>query len=183
MKNTKELIVNTFMNLVMERPLEKITIQDIADQCGINRNTFYYHFDDIYSLIESIFNDHVQVIENMIDEGASWDECSEVALDFLVKNSRAIKHIASSMSRDQLDRYMFIVFKRIFTEYLLDNYIIDVTDEQFDNLVLFYTYALIGCIVHNFIENSYDVEIDDLLHKFKMTLMMTNPLKSSKQSH
>ena len=50
MKKTEELIINTFLELVEEKPLDKITIQDIADQCGINRNTFYYHFDDIYSL-------------------------------------------------------------------------------------------------------------------------------------
>lgn len=65
------------LELVEEKPLDKITIQDIANKCGINRNTFYYHFDDIYSLIESVFNNHVITIERMFEEGASWSECSE----------------------------------------------------------------------------------------------------------
>ena len=116
MKKTEQLIINTFLELVEEKPLDKITIQDIANKCGINRNTFYYHFDDIYSLIESVFNNHVITIERMFEEGASWSECSEVALNFLVENRRAIRHIAFSMNRNQLDHYLFVVFKRIFTE-------------------------------------------------------------------
>ena len=182
MKNTKQLIMNTFMKLVDEKTLDKITIQDIADECGINRNTFYYHFTDIYALIETIFDEHIKVIEDMSEEGASWDDCSEVALKFLIENRRAIRHIASSMNRHQLDRYLFIVFKRIFTEYLLDNYIIDISDEDFDDLVLFYTYALIGCTIHNYIGNDNDIEIDEMLLKIKKILMMTNPLKNSQQS-
>ena len=183
MKKTEELIINTFLELVEEKPLDKITIQDIADQSGINRNTFYYHFDDIYSLIEKIFRNHLEIIEQMFEDGASWDECSKVAIDFLVDNSRAIRHMAFSMSRKQLDRYLFVVFKRIFTEYLLDNFIVDISDEEFDDLILFYTYAVIGCIVHNFIENNNNVDLSNLLKEFKTTLLMTNPLKASKQTH
>ena len=182
MKKTEELIINTFLKLVEEKPLDKITIQDIADQCGINRNTFYYHFEDIYSLIETIFKDHLNTIETMFEEGASWDECSKVAVNFLIKNARAIRHIAFSMSRSQLDHYLFVVFKKIFTEYLLDNFIVDRSDEKFDDLILFYTYAVIGCIVHNFIENNNDIALEELLEEFKTTLSMTNPLKASKQS-
>lgn len=182
MKKTEQLIIKTFLKLVENKPLDKITIQDIADECGINRNTFYYHFSDIYSLIESAFNDHVSTIEKMFEEGASWSECSKVALNFLVENRRAIRHIAFSMSRTQLDHYLFAVFKRIFTEYLLDNFIVDISDEKFDDLILFYTYAMIGFIDHNFIENSNDIELEELLYKFNTILLMTNPLKASKQS-
>ena len=180
MKKTEQLIIKTFLELVEEKTLDKITIQDIADQCGINRNTFYYHFADIYSLIETIFKDHLATIEQMFEDGASWSECSEKALKFLVENRRAIRHIAFSMSRNQLDHYLFVVFKKIFTKYLLDNFIVDISDEKFDDLILFYTYAIMGCIDHNFIENNNDIELEELLDKFNTTLLMTNPLKTSK---
>lgn len=183
MKKTEQMIIDTFLKLVEEKTLDKITIQDIADQCGINRNTFYYHFDDIYSLIETIFKNRLNTIEIMFEDGASWDECSKVAVNFLIENRRAIRHIAFSMSRSQLDHYLFVVFKKIFTEYLLDNFIVDISDEKFDDLILFYTYAVIGCIVHNFIENNNDIDLEQLLEEFKTTLLITNPLKASKQSH
>ena len=52
---TKEMLAESLMKLLARRTLDKITIQDIVDDCGYNRQTFYYHFHDIYDLIDWIF--------------------------------------------------------------------------------------------------------------------------------
>ena len=44
---TRKAIMDSFMKLVDQRPISKITIKDIVEDCGVNRNTFYYHFADI----------------------------------------------------------------------------------------------------------------------------------------
>lgn len=49
---TKRAIEQSLKNLLLKKPLTKITINDIAEDCGINRMTFYYHFKDIYDLVE-----------------------------------------------------------------------------------------------------------------------------------
>ena len=49
---TKRALEQSLKNLLLQKPLHKITISDIADDCGINRMTFYYHFKDIYDLVE-----------------------------------------------------------------------------------------------------------------------------------
>ena len=49
---TKRALEASLKNLLLQKPLNKITINDIADDCGINRMTFYYHFKDIYDLVE-----------------------------------------------------------------------------------------------------------------------------------
>lgn len=49
---TKDAIAKALTDLLQERPIGKITIKDITDRCGINRQTFYYHFADIYDLME-----------------------------------------------------------------------------------------------------------------------------------
>ena len=49
---TKRAISASLKKLLCEKKLNKITVQDIADDCGINRQTFYYHFQDIYDLVE-----------------------------------------------------------------------------------------------------------------------------------
>ena len=49
---TKDAIAKALTDLLQERPIEKITIKDITDRCGISRQTFYYHFSDIYDLME-----------------------------------------------------------------------------------------------------------------------------------
>ena len=52
---TSKAIEESFIRLLNERPLDKITIKDIVDDCGISRNTFYYHFQDKYDLVNWIF--------------------------------------------------------------------------------------------------------------------------------
>ena len=44
---TKQAIETAFLQLLNEKPLNKISVRDIVEKCGINRNSFYYHFQDI----------------------------------------------------------------------------------------------------------------------------------------
>ncbi|HBJ10863.1 MAG TPA: TetR family transcriptional regulator, partial [Ruminococcaceae bacterium] len=48
---TKKAIIDAFTELIGERPFDKITVKDIVTRCGVNRNTFYYYFEDIYALV------------------------------------------------------------------------------------------------------------------------------------
>ena len=52
---TKKALAASFMKLLNQTTLDKITIKDIVDECGVNRNTFYYHFQDVYDLMDWIF--------------------------------------------------------------------------------------------------------------------------------
>ena len=52
MNRTKHEIIVAFWQLLEKKPYNKITVQDIVDHCHVNRNTFYYHFQDIPSLTE-----------------------------------------------------------------------------------------------------------------------------------
>ena len=47
---TKEIIAKTFTELLDEKPMSKITVKDIVERCGVNRNTFYYHFNKSFGL-------------------------------------------------------------------------------------------------------------------------------------
>ena len=51
-QTTKKALAASLKHLLLQKPLNKITISDIARDCGINRMTFYYHFKDIYDLVE-----------------------------------------------------------------------------------------------------------------------------------
>ena len=50
---TKQAIKNSFLKLLNDRPLNQVTVKAIVEDCGINRNTFYYHFTDIPALTRS----------------------------------------------------------------------------------------------------------------------------------
>ena len=49
---TKRALEQSLKNLLLQKSLTKITVKDITEDCGINRMTFYYHFKDIYDLVE-----------------------------------------------------------------------------------------------------------------------------------
>ena len=49
---TKRALEASLKSLLLQKPLSKITVTDITEDCGINRMTFYYHFKDIYDLVE-----------------------------------------------------------------------------------------------------------------------------------
>ena len=49
---TKRALEASLKKMLLKKPVTKITINDITEDCGVNRATFYYHFKDIYDLIE-----------------------------------------------------------------------------------------------------------------------------------
>ena len=51
-QTTKRALEASLKNLLLQKPLDKITVSDITEDCGISRMTFYYHFRDIYDLAE-----------------------------------------------------------------------------------------------------------------------------------
>ena len=59
---TRRAIKETFWKLLNQRPLNQITVKDIVEDCGINRNSFYYHFEDLPALVEEIVEEQVQVL-------------------------------------------------------------------------------------------------------------------------
>ncbi len=62
--------------LLLERPLDKITVTDIAEDCGINRMTFYYHFRDIYDLVEWACQEDARRILDGKRTYTTWQEGS-----------------------------------------------------------------------------------------------------------
>ena len=54
---TEKAIKASFLKLLNERPLTKITVRDIVEDCGINRNSFYYHYRDIPALLEELITE------------------------------------------------------------------------------------------------------------------------------
>lgn len=109
---TKQAIQVAFMELLAEQPFDKITVTDIVSRCGINRNTFYYHFQDIYALVDAIFLDETNKIIDADDDFDSWQEGFLTATQFALENKAAIYHLYDSINRDRLETYLFDVTRQ-----------------------------------------------------------------------
>ena len=116
MKKTEQLIINTFLELVEEKPLDKITIQDIADKCGINRNTFYYHFEDKYDLVNWYFQSGVTQFLVERSAYASWNALLEAVEDYLLENKVFYCNALAYTGQNSLQQYIFDYLSSIFMQ-------------------------------------------------------------------
>ena len=56
-ENTKQALAAALKQCMKQKPLDKISIREITDLCGLRRETFYYHFSDIYALVKWMFEE------------------------------------------------------------------------------------------------------------------------------
>ena len=77
--SAKEALQAAFLRLLEERPLREITVKDIVQACGVNRNTFYYHFKDIPALLEELVTDQANRIIAAQGPVLSLADCLETA--------------------------------------------------------------------------------------------------------
>ena len=98
---TKKAIEASFLKLLNETPLSNITVKMIVDDCQINRNSFYYHFQDIPSLLEAII---VQMLDDIIQLIPS--DCLLEISEELDRNKRALLHIWNSGNRERFERHL-----------------------------------------------------------------------------
>ena len=63
-KFTKKAIMDCFLNMLKRKNIDRVTVTDICEECGINRNTFYYYFSDIYDVLDSVL---IEETEKNID--------------------------------------------------------------------------------------------------------------------
>ena len=115
---TRKAIMSTFLELVEERPFNKISIKNIVERCGINRNTCYYHFEDIPSLVEAIFKEETDLLLAQQEEFHSFEECLDAAMHFVLKNRRANLNLYTSANRELCERYLQIICHYAVTNYL-----------------------------------------------------------------
>jgi len=115
---TRKAIKESFLKLLNQRPLNQITVKDIVEECGINRNSFYYHFEDLPSLVEEIIGEQVKSLIDDHPTISSLEECVDAVVDFVMENRRAVYHIYNSVSRDVFERYLMEACQYITSSYL-----------------------------------------------------------------
>lgn len=120
-QTTKRALAASLKKLLAQKPLDKITIVDIVTDCEVNRQTFYYHFQDIYDLMDWIFvSEATQVIQGKKTYN-TWQQGFLQIFEYVLANKALITNAYHSLSREQMERYLYDV-----TYHLL----IDVVEEQ-----------------------------------------------------
>lgn len=115
---TKKAIKETFIKLLNQKPLAQITVKDIVQECGINRNSFYYHYEDLPSLVEEIMMEEADRLVEDYPFIESIEECFDAAIEFILNNKKAIFHVYNSINRDIFERYLMKICDYTITSYV-----------------------------------------------------------------
>ena len=114
---TKEVIIRTLLELLNEKPLTKITVKDIVERCGVNRNTFYYHFRDIPDVMYFTLKREVDRIMSSQMEIGSFMEGLVLLVERMGENKKAILHIYRSADKEIMAKYLRELAEYIITQY------------------------------------------------------------------
>lgn len=115
---TRLAIMESFVDLLDEKPFNKITVKDIVNHCHINRNTFYYHFQDIYDLLHQTFEYHIEKSHIMSINRENWSELLDEILIRIGEQKRILMHIFNYIDTRNLCKYVRGVYWDSLEQYL-----------------------------------------------------------------
>lgn len=101
-KSTKKDILDALLVLLRDRSLEDITVKDITDRCGISRQAFYYHFSDIYAVVDWALKLELQQVDTRED----WVNLLESAEQRLMDNRAVVLNVYRSFVRSYAAHYL-----------------------------------------------------------------------------
>ena len=110
---TKQALEASLKRLLLQKPLTKITIADITEDCGVSRMTFYYHFQDIYDLVEwACFEDASRALDGK-KTYATWQEGFLNIFEAVLENRPFIQNVYHAVSREQVERYLYRMVQQL----------------------------------------------------------------------
>ena len=166
---TRKAIKDTFLELLDERPLNDITVKDIVEKCGINRNSFYYHYRDLPDLIEEIIKEESDNVIQKYSTVHSITECYDAVIEFASNHKRAIMHIYRSINRDVFERYLMKT-SQYFVQSCMDNMLVDeqISDEDKSIIINYYKCTCFGLVIDWLNNGMHDKDVQDFRKIFSM---------------
>ena len=104
---TKRAFASSLKKMLAKKPLEKIRIIDITEYCGVNRQTFYYHFKDIYDLLEWVYTNEATKALGEKKTYETWQQGFKQIFQYIVNNKEFVLTTFNSVSREYLERYLY----------------------------------------------------------------------------
>lgn len=161
---TKHALAASLKKLLAEKPIDKITVKDITEDCGVNRHTFYYHFQDIFELIEWFCTDEAN---GVLGTHKSYDTWKKGFLDlygYLHDNKAIVMNVYNSGYRNYLEKYIRSLVRPHILEFLnIQREGMKISDEKLEFIADTYTYGIVSLSmdwIANNMAMRYDMSMD-----------------------
>lgn len=145
---TKQALETSLKQMMLKKPLDKITIRDITEACGISRMTFYYHFKDIYDLVEWVCVEDASRALQGKKTYDTWQEGLAQIFEAVLENKPFVLNAFRCISRDQMERFLFHL------TYGLIRGVVDeksqgrpISEEDKAFIAEFYKYSFVGILL------------------------------------
>ncbi|MCR5826117.1 MAG: TetR/AcrR family transcriptional regulator [Oscillospiraceae bacterium] len=160
MSNKKEKMMEAYIQLLDENPTKRVTVNSIVARCGVSRNTFYYYFPDIPSLIEEIEAKWVSLV-GLPGEAGTIVDCLRPLAKYAETHRSGLLHAYHSTKTVQFRASMDRLWNAVVNRYIEINGTTARNEEEKAVLVRFYKAIFIGMTI-NWLdaEMSYDLLAD-----------------------
>lgn len=102
---TKKALASSLKKFMEKKPLSKISIKEIVEDCGVNRKTFYYHFQDINDLVKWMFEEEAVEVVKQFDMIIDYQDAIRFTLSYVESNKHICNCALDALGRDELKRF------------------------------------------------------------------------------
>lgn len=163
-RKTETMLCIAFMELLRKYPFPKITIQKIAQQCGVNRQTFYYYFDNIYDLLAKAV-EYELVRESHMYEETTWEASMGRFLWWMKENKIIIKNILTNVESRYLRQAIYPVIMKSMTNGYRPNKIIKEGEDAEEKFTRHFLVIGITQYVLEWAESDYKESVEEVINK------------------
>ena len=167
---TKQALEASLKRMLLKKPLDKITIRDITEDCRISRMAFYYHFKDIYDLIEWVcVEDATRVLAGKKTYD-TWQEGLLQIFEAVLENKAFVLNACRCISRDQMERFLFKLTYGLIRGVVDEkSQGVDISEEDKAFIAEFYKYSFVG-IMLDWIKQGMQGDYQTIVQKVSTTM-------------
>lgn len=167
---TKYALEASLKKLLIQKPLDKITINDLTEDCHISRMAFYYHFKDIYDLVEwACMEDASRALQGKKTYD-SWQEGLTQIFEAVLENKPFIMNVYHSVSREQIENYLFrLTYDLIMGVVEEKSAGVNISQEDKTFIAEFYKYGFVGVML-DWVRQGMKADYHVIVEKMSITL-------------
>ena len=160
---TKNLLALSLKEIMGKKPLNKISIQNIVDLCGLTRQAFYYHFQDVYELLGWIYNNEAVGFLKKNINYSSWKDSYLEYLNYILENKLFCINTLNSLGRKHIEQFIYTNTSSFFIK-IIDELSVgmDIKDKDKQFISDFYIPAFLGLII-KWMEDGLKITPEEML--------------------
>lgn len=145
---TKNAIIESVMRLGAQKPITKVTVKDVVNDCGITRNTFYYYFRDVYDVLESVLNEEIGKLDIANGSYSEYESAFFGLTQFIYKNKKLVINLYNSLGHERTEKYLSDRLRSAVLNLVRREAAgLDAADSDLQIIAIFYEQAILGVLI------------------------------------